>query len=143
MSRTILVFSLFVCIGAFMCSDLTCNGVKWIEGYDNFNNIADYFPRTIKQINEQNILEGQLELFEDGQRVNSGQIIVSTLVDLDFSEGDQYSNFIFETKDWVSFWKTSQKTLNGYYVDSFSWADGDHIRAKFSIVCQRSGSLID
>jgi len=143
MSRSLLFLSIFLCFTASLCADLNCNGVKFIEGDPNFSNISEYFPTTIKQINEQNLLDGPLELWESGESIATGQITVSTVVDLDFSDGDQYSNYIFETKDWVSFWKTNQKSLSGYYVDSFSWADGDHTRAKFLINCERSALVVN
>lgn len=137
--NTIIIVFFLACLSQTFATNLTCNGVKFIEGFPDFSNISDYLPRTIQNINEQNIFNGEIELWDKTFRVGTGEILTSTNVDLDFSEGDQYSNFLFKKDEWESFWKSRQQTiLSGFYVDSFSWADGDHIRAKFLIECRRA-----
>lgn len=142
MKNSILLLSIFTCLTITLTFDLNCEGIKFVEGYEDFSNISDYLPRIIKNIKESDILHGSIEIWEGNRKDGNGEIRYSpeiNQVTLDFSDGDQYSEFLFQISEWelLKGGKGSDAEIKGFYVDSFSWSDGDHVRAKFEIQCKR------
>jgi hypothetical protein len=58
-------------------------------------------------------------------------------VTLDFSDGDQYSRFVFRKDDIEEFVEGRKQTVPGTYEDGYDWADGYHTRAFLALSCTR------
>jgi hypothetical protein len=105
---------------------LVCTGVKFIKGEKNFDNPSFYFPVTVTRISSTSATLVRESSLQEGTVTTKDGVTT-----LDFSDGDQYRILRFKTRRLLD---PAQKAL-GTFEDSYTWSDGYHTRALYSISC--------
>lgn len=106
--------------------DVTCEGIRFLKGSRNFNQVDMYFPMTIKKM-------GAFTAEIDGENAKvdskNNKIIVSA------ADGDQVATYVFNKVDYRELMQGKKKSIGGTFEDGFYWTDGYNTRAKFSVRC--------
>ncbi len=71
----------------------------------------------------------------------SGRIVIEPHDDkikIDFTDGDQYSAFIFRAEDLQALSKDKLKSIIGMYEDGYDWSDGYHTRIAIVVQCRKN-----
>lgn len=108
-------------------NSLSCDGVMAIYGDPSFSDLSFFRGIKLTHLNHEPTWQGAIgeirhELSDDK-------------VTIDFSNGDQYSSFMFRKDDLRAINQGTIKRLSGIYEDGYDWADGFHTRAAILVHC--------
>ena len=113
---------------------LACEGVIRIYGDPAFLNMSFYSHIRLTNLDEKPKwadLTGEIRHEDYDDKLT-----------IDFSNGDQYSVFVFRKDDLESFHRGEITTLSGMYADGYDWADGFHTRAAILVHCVSMSKIL-